>query len=201
MDGTTVGSTTYFHQPGRSNTSAVLQLAKKRADELGIKTVIVATSTGSTGMAAAELFKGLNVVVVSHSTGFQSPNQQELTPENRAKIEALGAHVLTCQHAMGGVGRAVRRKLNTYQIDEIMAYTLRIFGQGMKVACEIALMAADAGLVRAGEPALSIGGSGGGADTCVLLSPVNAQDFFEMKVMEIVCKPGFYAEAGLNPPA
>lgn len=195
MDGTQV-SATYFHQTGAENTNAVLHVAKKRADELGIRTIVVATTTGETGVQAAQIFAGYDLVVVTHSTGFQGPNTQELTAENRARIEARGARLLTCQHALGGVGRAVRRKLNTYQIDEIIAYTLRIFGQGMKVCCEIAMMAADAGLIRAGQPAICVAGTGGGADTSVVLTPVNAQDFFEMKVMEILCKPGFYSEVG-----
>ena len=50
-----------------------------------------------------------------------------------AAIEAAGAKILTCQHAFGGVGRAVRKKWGTYQVDEIVAQTLRVFGEGLKV--------------------------------------------------------------------
>jgi hypothetical protein len=137
------------------------------------------------------------VVVVTHSTGFKKPNHQELTGENRAAIEAAGGKVLTCQHAFGGVGRAVRKKLRTYQLEEFIAYTLRIFGEGMKVVVEIALMAADAGLVRTDEAAsshvrsgvIAIAGTGKGADTAVVLKPANAQAFFDLKVLEVLCKP------------
>jgi hypothetical protein len=90
----------------------------------------------------------------------------------------------------------VRKKLQTYELEEIMAYTLRIFGEGMKVACEISLMAADAGLIRTGEPTVAIAGSGRGADTAIVLTAANAQAFFEMKVMEVLCKPGFYTSPG-----
>ncbi len=83
----------------------------------------------------------------------------------------------------------MRKKLGTYELEEIIAYTLRIFGEGMKVACEITLMAADAGLVRTAEPAIAIAGTGKGADTAVILRPVNAQTFFDMRIMEILCKP------------
>ena len=86
-------------------------------------------------------------------------------------------------------GRAVRRKLGTYELEELVAFTLRTFGQGMKVAVEIALMAADAGLVRTGTPCISIGGTGEGADTAILLLPVNAQDFFDIRILEIWAKP------------
>lgn len=179
----------YFAQHGRQNTARTLALAKARADALGIRNILVATTTGETGRLAAELFRGMNVVVVTHSTGFKEPNVQELTAENRAAIEAAGGKILTAQHGFGGVGRAVRIKLGTYEIEEIIAHTLRVFGQGTKVACEIAIMAADAGLVRTDEDAIAIGGSGGGADTALVLRPVNAMRFLDLKVREVICKP------------
>jgi hypothetical protein len=179
----------YFGSEGKENTERTLEIAKARADELGIKTILVATTTGETGARAAEFFKGYNLVVITHSTGFREPNEQELTEENRAAIERAGAEILTCQHAFGGVGRAVRKKLGTYELEEIIAYTLRIFGEGMKVVCEIALMAADAGLVRTDEEMIAIAGTGHGADTAVVLVPANVQTFFNMRILEIVCKP------------
>lgn len=186
----------YFEKPGRGNTEQTLQIAKTQAKELGIRTILVATTSGATGVRAAEELRGFNVVVVTHSTGFKQPNVQELTEENRRAIETAGAKILTCQHAFGGVGRAVRKKLGTYELEEIIAYTLRIFGEGMKVACEITLMAADAGLVHTGEPVIAIAGTGRGADTAVVLRPANAQTFFDMRIMEILCKPRFALPKG-----
>jgi len=185
----TIIQSVYFDKPGQKNTVRTLEVVKRRADELGIRTVLVASTRGETGALAAQQFQGYNVVVVTHSTGFKGPNVQELTEENRVAIEAAGARVLTCQHAFGGVNRAVRRKLNTYLTDEIIAYTLRTFGEGMKVCAEIALMAADAGLVRVGEPCIAVAGTGRGVDTAVVLVPANAQDFFDLRVMEVLAKP------------
>jgi len=183
------GSITYFERPGKENTERTLQIAKARAEELRLRQVLVATTSGDMGRRAAELFKDYDLVVVTHSTGLSKPNFQELSEENRQAILLQGARILTCQHAFGGVNRAVRRKLSTYQLDEIIAYTLRVFGEGMKVACEITLMAADAGLIRTGEAVLAIGGTGRGADTAVILRAANAQDFFDLRVTEILCKP------------
>ena len=184
-------TTTYFAEAGPANTERTLDLALRRAQELRIRSVLVATTTGRTGVLAAEAFKpsGIEVVAVTHSTGFRGPDQQELTEENRAAIERAGGRVLTCQHAFGGVNRAVRRKLETYQLDEIIAYTLRTLGQGIKVVIEMALMAADAGLVRTDTPVMGIAGSGQGADTAAILLPANAQSFFDLQVLEIVCRP------------
>jgi len=184
-----VVTTAYFEQPGRVNTDCALRIAKKRAEELDIKTILVASTEGTTGVKAARLLDDRNVIVVTHSTGFKQPNFQELTEETRAQIEAAGAMILTCQHALGGINRAVRRKLGTYELDEIIAFVLRTFGQGMKVCVEITLMAADAGLVRVDEPCIAIAGTGRGADTAVVLTPANAQSFFNLKIHEILCKP------------
>jgi len=70
-----------------------------------------------------------------------------------------------------------------------MAYTLRTFGQGTKVAVEIAVMAADAGLVRTDEDVISMGGTASGADTALVIQPACSADFFDLKVKEIICKP------------
>jgi len=187
--GERIAQSVYFEKPGPANTERTLELAARRVEELGLGSILVASTSGQTGLKAAQRFQGLNVIVVSHSTGFKEPNTQELTLENRAAIEALGGKILTCMHAFGGPNRAVRIKLGTYALDEIIAYTLRTLGQGFKVCVEIALMAADAGLVRVGEPCLAMGGTGRGADTAVVLSPANAQNFLETKIHEIVCKP------------
>ena len=181
--------TEYWTHAGKANTDRTLELAYARAQALGLDTVLVATTSGETALRAAQVCAGMNVIAVTHSTGFKEPDTQELTPENRAAFEAAGGIILTCQHALGGVNRAVRKKLATFQLDEIIAHTLRIFGQGIKVVAEIALMAADAGLVRTDTPVMAIGGSGRGADTAAVVVPTNAQTFFDLRIPEIVCRP------------
>lgn len=179
----------YFEEPGPQNTIPTLEMALKRAKELNIKDIVVASTTGETGLLAAKIFQGYNLVVVTHSTGFRKPDFQELTEENRRAIEALGGKILTCTHAFGGIGRAVRRKLNTYQLEEIIAFTLRLFGEGMKVAIEITLMAVDAGLIRTDREAIAIAGTGRGADTAIVVLPANTQSFFDLRILEIIAKP------------
>jgi uncharacterized protein len=179
----------YFEEAGAANTERTLELARERAQALGIKHVVVASASGKTGIHAVQLFAGMRVAVITRSTGFSGPNEQELLPEYRTRIEEAGGQVLTCQHAFGGLARAVRRKLGTYQLDEIISFVLRNFCEGLKVCCEITVMAADAGLVPAGEEIMAIGGTGKGADTAAVVLAANAQDFFDLRVLEIVCKP------------
>ena len=183
--------TVYFDKPGRENTEEVFRIARERAEELDIKTVVVASTKGDTAVRAAALFKGFRVICVTHSTGFREPDSQQFTEENRKIVESQGGIVLTTTHAFAGVSRAVRNKFNTYIIGDIVASCLRIFGDGMKVVCEIVMMAADGGLVRTDEEVVAIAGTGRGADTAVVLTPVNSQNFFDLRVKEVLCKPRF----------
>ncbi len=183
----------YFRKPGEKNTRAVLEAVSRRAKMPAVGKVLVATCTGKTAFEALNFIDaGVKLIAVSHVTGFVRPDFQELSEESRQQLEARGVKVLTCQHAFGGVGRGVRNKLGTYQVDEIMAYTLRLFGQGTKVAVEMALMAADAGLVRTDEDVISVAGSVRGADTAVLIQPANSANIFDLKVKEFICKPAVF---------
>jgi len=181
--------TVYFEQPGRDNTEEALRIARQRADELGIKTVVVASTSGDTAVKAMDALQGLRVIIVTHVAGSRAPDTQEFTGENRKTVESKGGIMVTAAHAFAGLSRAMRSKYNMYVLGEVIADTLRIFGAGTKVACEIAMMAADAGVVRTDEDVISIGGTGHGADTAVVLRPVNTHSFFDLKVKQILCKP------------
>jgi len=191
--------TVYFENTGKENTEATLRIAKQRAEELGIKTILVASTTGYAAVKAIEILEGFRVIVVTHSTGFKEPDVQEFTEENKKIVESKGGIILTTTHAFGGLNRAMRQSSipeapATYVIGDIVATTLRIICQGMKVTCEIAAMAADAGLVRTDEDVIAVAGTGTGnagrgADTAVVLQPAHTHLFFQLAVREILCKP------------
>ncbi|TET16905.1 MAG: hypothetical protein E3J75_03870, partial [Dehalococcoidia bacterium] len=120
--------TVYFEKPGSENTEAVLRIARQRAEELGIKNIVVASTRGDTAVKAMDIFQGLRVIVVSHVTGMRGPNTQEFTEENRKIVESQGGIILTTAHAFSGLSAAMRNKYNTYVLGMIIADTLRIFG-------------------------------------------------------------------------
>lgn len=194
------GKIVYFRKPGKKNTDKVFGLVKSRAKELGISTILVASTRGDSTARAAEFLDGLKIIAVSHASGMpvdhsgstKGLNFQPFTLENRRRVEAKGGIVLTMSHAFrGGASSALRKKFNMRTESDIMADTLRIFGQGMKVAIEITMMAADAGLAPADEQVISVAGTGSGADTAIVLKSVNTSDFFDMRIKEIICKPYF----------
>lgn len=177
----------YFEKPGSDNTSNVVRLVLKRAQELGVSTLIIASNSGVT----AELFldQGFNVVCVTHHVGFAGPGVDEMDKEHRKSLEERGAKVLTTTHLFAGVDRALRIQNGGLYPGEIVAHTLRLFGQGIKVGIECSVMALDAGLIEFGEKVIAVAGTGRGADSAIVLTPNHSNYFFKTKVHEIICKP------------
>ena len=50
--------TTYFENPGKANTEEVLRIVRQRANELGIKTIVVASTVGGTAVKAMDALPG-----------------------------------------------------------------------------------------------------------------------------------------------
>jgi hypothetical protein len=177
-----------FDEPGPQNTTECLELAAARARELGIKEVIIATNTGDTALRALSWFQGFRIIAVNHHAGFKEPFKAEMPAENRGKLEAAGARVVVAAHALSGIERSFRLKYQGLFPLELVADTLRLFGQGTKVCVEISLMAADAGELS-GSQVMCVGGSGTGADTALVLTPAISRNFLDIKIQEMVCKP------------
>ena len=179
--------TVYFDRRGKENTAETARLALQRARELGIDYVVVASNTGFT--ARHFVGKGPKVICVTHQHGFRQPGTDVMGSEARRELRAAGAEVLTTTHLFANIERAITQQQGGLYPGGIVSATLRMFSQGTKVAVEIAVMALDAGLVPYGQPVISVGGSGGGADTALVIIPSHSKTFFETAILEIICKP------------
>lgn len=181
---------TCFERPGRHNTASTVRLAGERARALGIGHLVVASNTGETATAAAEAVGGAALVVcVTHQVGFAGPGVDELGADGRAKLKGAGLEVLTTTHLMAGIDRALRLSSGGLYPGEIVAGSLRMLGQGLKVCVEICSMALDAGLIPYGREVMAIGGSGRGADAAAVILPAHGHAIFETEVREVVCMP------------
>jgi len=179
----------YFDEPGIQNTEETLKHAYKRAQELGVRDIVVASTTGETGLKACQIFKGFNVVVVRHHTGFRMPGVQEMKRELEEEILKMGGKILTASHAFSGVERSIRNKLGTIGMLTMIAETLRLLSEGVKVCVEITVMAADAGLIPVDRDVIAIAGTNRGADTALLIKPSHSNDFFNLTIREVIAKP------------
>jgi hypothetical protein len=180
---------TYFNMAGKQNTDILLKIVKEYIEKEGIKDIVVASTTGETGAKASKIFKGHNVVVVTHCFGFQQPNETELKEEFKEEILQNGAKIFTGTHALSSVERAIRKGLGTIQPLELIAHTFRRMGEGTKVCVEITLMAADAGLIPENKDIVAIAGTGRGADTALRIRSANTARFFNLKIKEVIAKP------------
>ena len=178
----------YFERPGAQNTARTLELAVAAAREAGVGSLVVATATGATPLLLGEAAKGLQIVVVTHTYGMREPGGQELPDQTRRELEGRGMRVVTATHVLSGAERGLSRRFTGVYPVEIMAHTLRMFGQGTKVCVECAVMALDAGAVAPG-PVVCVGGTGAGADTAWILRPAHAADILSTKLDRLICKP------------
>jgi hypothetical protein len=179
----------YFLNAGKENTDALLRLVKEYVEKEGLKDIVVASTTGETGAKASKIFKGYNVVVVTHCFGFQQLGESELKEKYKGEILENGAKLFTGTHALSSVERAIRKNFGTIQPLELIANTLRLMGEGTKVCVEITLMAADAGLIPVDRDVVAIAGAARGADTALRIKPANTSRFFDLKIREIIAKP------------
>jgi len=184
----------YFDGKGPDYTEAAVKAAVARAKELRIHEFVIASGKGPSAWALINELggNGEGVRVVTHASGFKEPFVTMFDSEERKKISDTGAIVITATHALSGIERWFNSKYQGAYPALIVADTLRLFGQGMKVAVECAIMAADAGALS-GDKIVSLGGSSRGADTAIVMTPGHAANALEqIKIHEVICKPGLY---------
>ena len=178
----------YYDKPGRDNTAQTLQLAYERGKALGLNEVVVASSRGDTAYQALDIFDNFTITVVTYHSGFKEPFKKVMPDEVRRDLEKKTSCVIAASHALSGIERSVAQEHSGIYPVLLIADTLRLLGQGTKVAVEVAVMAADAGALS-GNDIISIGGTGKGADTALVVKPAHQNNFFDLRIREVVCKP------------
>ncbi|MEM4472579.1 MAG: pyruvate kinase alpha/beta domain-containing protein [Archaeoglobaceae archaeon] len=180
----------YFEKPGPQNTEATLKLAFERAKELGITHVVIASSYGETAKKALEFLDGnIKLVVVTYHTGFVEEGKNTMDIETENFLRSKGVTIVRQTHVLSGVERSISRKLGGISRVEAIAEALRsLFGHGLKVCVEIAIMAADSGAIPIRE-VVAVGGRSRGADTAVVIRPAHMNNFFDAQIKEIICMP------------
>jgi hypothetical protein len=178
-----------FAECGLVNTAEVAMLAAQAARERRIEHLVVATTGGRTVQRFLPCPAGLHLVAVTHAFGFERPGANEMPDDVRADLEAADVRVVTAAHALSGAERGLSKQFGGVYPVEIVAHTLRMFGQGVKVAVEVAVMALDAGAIPHGRDVMAVGGTSEGADTAVVVRPAYASTILGTRVVEIICMP------------
>ena len=181
-----------FEKISPENTVVALKIAFSKAKELSTD-IVLATTTGTSALTAMKLAADADfmnrVIVVAHVWGMKSAGENELMEKERKKLEEAGAYIVTAGHALSGVERALSGKFGGVYPVEIMAHTLRMLSEGVKVCVEITAMALDAGVLKNPCPVIALGGTHRGLDTVCVITPGYSAKIFEARVHEILCKP------------
>ncbi len=166
----------YFAESGSHNTEEVIETVKKRTTNGDIKTVIVASTSGETGLKFARALKGTaEIIAVSH---------EEMSPTHKRQIAECGGKAFDKTHLA----------LHTEGMDDVRK-TYYTFGQGFKVAVEVILIASDKGGVKLYEDVIGVGGTGNGADTAIIARATTSKEVFtedkskKLEIREILAMP------------
>jgi len=180
----------YFKEVGPANTPACLELLDKAVAE-GFQHLVVASTTGDSGVQAARRLAGknLNLIVVGHSVGFKGPNLDDFLPEHHQEITRLGGKVLRATILTHSLETSLADQFKGSAPTLLIANTLRRLGQGLKVCCEIVMEAVDAGLIPEEAEVVATAGTARGWDTVAVLKSAASKRFLKLSVLEIWAKP------------
>lgn len=158
---------TYYATRGKDHVDRTLSLVKTRSAELGVKNLIIASTRGFTAEKALNLFKGSdhNVVVVGTA-------RERFPVDLMARLEEEGYSVRFSREV-------------AYEYPDTVRDAYRRFSEGVKVAVEIVMIAADEGLIPVDADVIAMGKW----DTALVIRPAKSENFSDIHVCELLCKP------------
>ena len=173
----------------------ILKKAVLLAKERNID-ICLASTTGNTARSALEVISEIDytgkLVVVRNVCGFHKPGETDMNNDVYNELIEKGVTVITAAHTLSGCERGISNKYSGVYPVQIIADSLRMLGQGVKVCVEISLMANDAGAITYGKPVVCVAGSGSGADTICIVTPAYSASVLDTKINEIIEKPDLY---------
>jgi len=167
----------------------------------GIKNIILASETGRSAIKALHIARQINAnlrfIVVTHPPdktwgpegdiviGLGHPKYRKI----RECLENAGVIIIQGTRPFASASRSLGwdKALPDAIIDKLLG---GVFGQGIKIAIEVALMATDAGAVSRGDVVVSLGGTYKGLDAAIVAKTTYSYYFLnEFEVLEIIAKP------------
>jgi hypothetical protein len=165
---------TYFEEAGARNTYDVIKAVSERLKEGDINTIVVASTSGSTGKKFAKFFRSkVNVVIISYKT---------MNTSYKKEIISFG----------GKIAENTRLRFHAGRHPAKGFYAL---GQGFKVAIEVMLIATEKRLLKPYTYIISVGGTCKGADTAIVVRATTLKEIFcrdatrKLEIREIIALP------------
>ena len=177
---------------GLDNTQETINNAYNNSKILQLKTLIVASTTGSTIKQILNKFDPTvyKIICVTHNYYFKEKVAQSFPDSLKEELKLKGVLFVQGTLAFSGVESALMRKFQHLNpISLFSKLTRLIIGDGVKVAMEMALMSVDAGHIAHGEDVLTISGTGHWADPVGWLQAASSRYIEKLRVKAILMKP------------
>lgn len=193
----------YFERPGRENTDKVVQAVVQRLAEGNIHTIVAATTTGYTSLALADALQERNdvtLISVGHGARVREWGTEYPTLKREAK-QALEKRGVIVADRVSYVFHSSMLEFSRWKTpvpEEILRESLYAFGQGLKVAVEVTLMAVASGFLEPYQDVIAVGGTEQGADTAIVVRATYPNHVFSeesgqrLRIHEILCMPGSF---------
>ena len=186
----------YFEDTDKAeeNTQAVVEVVGRYLKSSPGKHVVAASNTGYVGAQFAPLAKAnpqVSFAAVKMAPAVDRIYDVVFDDGYRKAIDEAGIELVCGTHVLtGGADRALRAKFDGgFPPTAIIAETLYLFSQGMKVCVEIIAMACDAGVLPEGVEVISCAGTGHGSDTVIVATSAASANLFDMVIHRILAMP------------
>ena len=188
----------YFEEPGEGNTRLVIEAVSQRLEAGGVNTVVVASTYGETAVKFARELKGKAEVICVSEAPYRRERGEDwpcLKQEFRQKLERLGVTIIDRAPEIFHHSVLEAARWPSVFPERLVRETLYCFGQGMKVAVEVVLIAVSCGYVSPYQDVIGVGGSGSGADTAILLRATYPACLFDkdpakrLEIKEVIAMP------------
>ena len=198
MSGVVKRQVYYFSEPGEENTRWVIEAVSQRLEAGGIGKVIIASTSGKTAVEFARTLKGkAELICVSEAPYRREWGEQWpcLKQSFRRELEKLEVAVIDRAPYVLHSSVLEAARWPSTSPERLVKETLYSFGQGMKVAVEVALTAVSCGYVTPYEDVIGVGGSGKGADTAIVLRATYPASLFDkdpakrLEIKEVIAMP------------
>ncbi len=179
----------YFNEIKEENTDKLLEAVKKYQEESGIKHIVISSDSGLSALKLSKLLNNpeINIVDVTLHSGFRGGDTTSWNEKYKEELIQRGVQCHMGTHALSGINRGMSKKFGGFNPAELVAETYRTISVGLKVAVEVSIMAADAGLVPTDEEIIAIGGhSTKGVDTAIVLNTAHMNNVFDLSIHEII---------------
>ena len=188
----------YFDEPGEQNTELVVEAVSQWLEGGEIKKVVVASTSGETAAKFGRTLKDkAELLCVSEAPYRREWGEQWpcFKREFRQELQKMGITIIDRAPYIFHESVLEAARWPFVSPEMLVKETLYCFGQGMKVAVEVALAGVSGGYITPYEEVISVGGSGEGADTAIVLRATYPACLFDkdpakrLEIREIIAMP------------